>query len=102
MGLFTSKPPQEINFKIYTNEYLKLKKPTEAEAEAETVFKFTALSDFDFNNVSNIPYEPLEAGDFSSDSIQATPFTIQIQAIYTPIITSKKDTQEKLAKKEQC
>lgn len=99
MGLFTSKPPQEINFKIYTNEYLKLKKPTEEEAEEETVFKFTALGEFAFKNKSNVPYEVLEAGDFSSDSIQATPFTIQIRAIYTPIITSKKDTQEKLAKK---
>ncbi len=86
MGLFTSKPPQEINFKIYTNEYLKLKKPTEEEAEEETVFKFTALGEFAFKNKSNVPYEVLEAGDFSSDSIQATPFTIQIRAIYTPIM----------------
>ena len=99
MNIFSGKKQKEFNFKIYTNEYLKLKKPTEAEADDETVFKFTALGDFKFNNVSNIPYEPLEAGDFSSDSIQSTPFTISIQAIYTPVITSKKDNLESLRNK---
>jgi hypothetical protein len=99
MNIFSGKKQKEFNFKIYTNEYLKLKKPTEAEADNETVFKFTALGDFDFNNVSNVPYEPLEAGDFSSDSIQSTPFTISIQAIYTPFVTSKKDNLEVLRNK---
>jgi len=99
MNIFSGKKQKEFNFKIYTNEYLKLKKPTEAEADDETVFKFTALGDFKFNNVSNIPYEPLEAGDFSSDSIQSTPFTISIQAIYTPFVTSKKDNLEVLRNK---
>lgn len=99
MNIFSGKKQKEFNFKIYTNEYLKLKNPTDADAEDETVFKFTALGDFKFNNVSNIPHEPLEAGDFSSDSIQSTPFRIFIQAIYTPFITSKKDNLESLRNK---
>lgn len=99
MNIFSGKKQKEFNFKIYTNEYLKLKNPTEIEADNETVFKFTALSDFKFNNVSNIPYEPLEASDFSSDSIQSTPFIISIQAVYTPVITSKKDNLESLRNK---
>lgn len=99
MNIFSGKKQKEFNFKIYTNEYLKLKNPTDADAEDETVFKFTALGDFKFNNVSNIPHEPLEAGDFSSDSIQSTPFRIFIQAIYTPFITNKKDNLESLRNK---
>lgn len=46
---------------------------------------FDSLNSLGFTNKVNIAYEPLEAGGFSSDSIQGTPYSLMIVGIRAPV-----------------
>lgn len=75
--------PQNTVFNIYTNDVSQLNP-----ASTDIAIQFGSLYDFMYTNQVNVAYEPLENSQFSSDSVQDTPFTLAITAIYAPVATS--------------
>lgn len=92
-NIFNKPPPSpqlgDVNFIVYTMDVLK--DPAYIDGvneenidEATVAAAFQGISNFGMRKQSNIPYEPLELGQFSSDSIGGTPYEIAIVAEVAP------------------
>ena len=92
MSFFDFKPKEQSKFIIFTVDAL------DEQDEAESAITFTSLQDLEFHQSTRIAYEPLEQGQFTSDSIIGSPFEIKLRASYTPFATKKDDTRIKLRK----
>lgn len=93
-----NKPPAtpqlgDVNFIVYTMDVLQdpayiLSDGTGVEEleidETSVAVAFQGITNFGIRKKSNIPYEPLENGQFSSDSIGGTPYEIAIVAEVAP------------------
>lgn len=71
------------NFYILTNDTNNTK-----------LISLTALNKLEFNQTCNVAYEPLENGQFSSDSKQVSPFNLPIVATKMPIADTPMTTDE--------
>lgn len=104
-----NKPPAtpsigEVNFIVYTMDVLNdpsyiLADGNAAELEEEQISEevvaaaFQGITNFGMKQQSNVPYEPLELGQFSSDSIGGTPFEIAIVAEVAPAFSKSLTTE---------
>lgn len=75
-------PARQNTFVIYTNEVLQSQ--DSIQQLAQSAITFTSLHDITYTNQVNIAFEPLENSQFSSDSLQDTPYTLNLSAKYTP------------------
>jgi len=108
-NIFNKPPPTpnlgDENFIIYTMDVLNdpayimadgdVAELEELEVDDTSIaVAFQGITNFGIRKKSNIPYEPLENGQFSSDSIGGTPFEIAIIAEVAPafrISTNQED-----------
>ena len=107
-NIYNAPPPTppmgDVNFIVYTMDVLS--DPAYIIADGETsqldeedisedvvAATFQGITNFGMKQQSNVPYEPLELGKFSSDSIGGTPFEIAIVAEVAPVF-NKSETDE--------
>lgn len=96
MSFFDFTTKKQNTFIIYTMDALS----NDSDSNEDNVaLEFTSLMDFEYDNSVRIAYEPIEGGDFTSDAKIGSPFTLKINAVYSPVIESKKDTTKILRQK---
>lgn len=101
MSIIAGNPKKSnISFTIYTNEVLN-NTGDDAQIAQYAAITFDALMDFEYTNQVNIAYEPLENGDFSSDSLQNTPYSFSCTGVCAPLADKKgykwSDLQQKIS-----
>ena len=82
-------------FYIYTNEYLTT--PVESNQQSnmkQVAMVFDGFFSFDYTAETNIPWQPLEGGSFSSDCVQEMPSLMRIIAVRSPRLTSAESTAQ--------
>lgn len=86
-GIFSANVPT-FTFTIYTNQAVQ---PEQEDADISqfAAITFNCLYDLAFKHSVNVAYEPLENSQFSSDSLQQTPFTIFMTGIQAPFANSR-------------
>lgn len=62
---------------------------------------FQGMSNFGVRYKSNVPFEPLENGEFSSDSIGGTPYEIAIVAEVSPVFRKTDDAEDNITNDEE-
>ena len=67
--------------------------------EDNVALEFTSLSEIEYSNDVRIPYEPIEGGEFTSDSKIESPFILKMTVAFVPSPDNKKDTQKSLRQK---
>lgn len=104
-NIFNKPPPSpqlgDVNFIVYTMDVLKdpayINGVNEENIDEATVAAaFQGISNFGMRKQSNIPYEPLELGQFSSDSIGGTPYEIAIVAEVAPTFSKSLSSEYNL------
>ena len=104
-NIYNKPPPSpqlgDVNFIVYTMDVLK--DPAYIDGvneenidEATVAAAFQGISNFGMRKQSNIPYEPLELGQFSSDSIGGTPYEIAIVAEVAPTFSKSLSSEYNL------
>lgn len=96
MSFFDFTTKKQNTFVIYTMDSLSDDNDT---GKDNVALEFTSLMDFEYDNSIRIAYEPIEGGDFTSDAKIESPFTLKINAVYSPFADSKKDTPKSLRQK---
>jgi hypothetical protein len=104
-NIYDKPPPSpqlgDVNFIIYTMDVLQdpayIQGLDEAAFDDEVVAAaFQGISNFGIRKQSNIPYEQLEMGQLSSDSIGGTPYEIAIVAEVAPTFNKSLSSQYNL------
>lgn len=114
-----NKPPStpklgDVNFVVYTMDVLTdleyiladetyggLSGLDESQLDTETIAAaFQGITNFGMRQQSNVPYEPLEMGLFSNDSIGGTPFEIAIVAEVAPTFNISLNYEDNLTNDE--
>lgn len=99
MSIIAGNPKKSnISFTVYTNEVLN-NTGDDSQLSQYAAINFDSVMDFEYTNQVNIAYEPLENSDFSSDSIQNTPYTFSCTGICAPLADKKGYTWADLQKK---
>lgn len=96
MSFFDFTTKKQNTFIIYTMDSLS----NDSDSNEDNIaLEFTSLMDFEYDNSVRIAYEPIEGGNFTSDAKIGSPFTLKINAAYSPFADSKKDTPKSLRQK---
>lgn len=81
------------NFFIYTNDAIVAAADTTSNNDAIAI-AFNNLYELDFENKVDIAWEPLENGQFSTDSIHNNPFILKLTGIVCPLAKSASYSNE--------
>jgi hypothetical protein len=96
MSFFDFTTKKQSTFIIYTMDALS----NDSDSNEDNVaLEFTSLSEIEYSNDVRIPYEPIEGGEFTSDSKIASPFILKMTVAFVPSPDNKKDTQKSLRQK---
>lgn len=96
-SLFVRDKKKHVPFVIYENAYLTSNQDSIAQQQY-TAISMTGYYEFGFKNQVNIASEPLENSQFSSDSIQNTPYDIFIIGVVTQQIKNRSYTAQDVLK----
>lgn len=91
-GIFSANVPVYI-FNIYTNAVTNPAADSIDNA-ANVAITFNSLKDIAYKKQVNVAYEPLENSQFSSDSLQQTPYTLFLTGIAAPFANSPDYTND--------
>ena len=96
MSFFDFTTKKQSTFIIYTMDALS----NDSDSNEDNVaLEFTSLSEIEYSNDVRIPYEPIEGGEFTSDSKIESPFILKMTVAFVPSPDNKKDTQKSLRQK---
>tara|TARA_R110000868_G_scaffold63089_3_gene190144 strand:- start:785 stop:1366 length:582 start_codon:yes stop_codon:yes gene_type:complete len=96
MSFFDFTTKKQSTFIIYTMDALS----NDSDSNEDNVaLEFTSISEIEYSNDIRIPYEPIEGGEFTSDSKIESPFILKMTVAFVPSPDNKKDTQKSLRQK---